>query len=64
MVGNMRLRCSARNCLRAEEMDCTDGGASGGIGVERPLWLLAEVSMKEGGDPHASSDQMPGLRAP
>lgn len=36
MVGNMRLR-SARRVFRAEDMDFTEGGASSGIGVERPL---------------------------
>ncbi len=40
MVGNSLRRCWARTCLRAEEIDCTDGGASAGIGVERPLELL------------------------
>lgn len=39
MVGKMRLR-SARRVFRAEEMDCADGGASAGIGVERPLYGL------------------------
>lgn len=37
MVGNSRRRCSALTCFLAEEMECTDGGASAGTGVERPL---------------------------
>lgn len=37
MVGKRRRRCSARICLRAVERETTDGGASEGIGVERPL---------------------------
>lgn len=37
MVGKSRRRFSALICLRAEEIDTTEGGASAGIGVERPL---------------------------
>jgi hypothetical protein len=37
MVGNNLRRCSALTCFRAEDIECADGGASGGTGVERPL---------------------------
>ena len=33
----MRCFCCARICFLADEIDFADGGASGGIGVERPL---------------------------
>lgn len=49
MVGNSLRRCWARSCLRAEEIDCTDGGASAGIGVERPLESLEEAMELRGG---------------
>ena len=37
MDGNMRCFCRALICFLTEEIDLTDGGASEGIGVERPL---------------------------
>lgn len=41
MVGKIRL-VDALRCCRAAEMDLADGGASGGIGVMRPLlWISA-----------------------
>jgi hypothetical protein len=43
MVGNSLRRCSAFICFLAEEIDMTEGGASSGIGVERPLFQSLEV---------------------
>src|SRR3569833_728393 len=40
MVGKMRRLCSARTCFLADESTCCDGGASGGTGVERPLFYV------------------------
>jgi len=37
MVGKRRRRRSARACRRADDSDLTDGGASAGTGVVRPL---------------------------
>lgn len=37
IVGKIRRLRSALMCLRAEEIDCTEGGAFSGIGVEVPL---------------------------
>ena len=37
IVWNIRSLACALACFLAEEIDCTDGGASGGKGVERPL---------------------------
>lgn len=36
-MGKIRCFCRARICFLAEDIDCTEGGASGGIGVARPL---------------------------
>jgi hypothetical protein len=47
MVGKSLRRCSARSCFLADEMDWIDGGASIGTGVERPLRLLAGLSILE-----------------
>jgi hypothetical protein len=41
MVGNNRRLCSALTCLRTVEIECADGGASTGTGVDRPLGVLA-----------------------
>lgn len=48
MVGNSLRLCSARSCFLAEEIDWTEGGASAGTGVERPLHFtqLCPVQMK------------------
>jgi hypothetical protein len=40
MVGKSRLLLSARSCLRVVETTLTDGGASAGTGVERPLQVV------------------------
>lgn len=39
-----KRRFRARSCFLAEEMECTEGGASSGTGVERPLPLVSTVS--------------------
>lgn len=46
MVGKRR-RCSARTWRRAVERDWTEGGASRGAGVDRPLWNGVELAMGE-----------------
>lgn len=46
MVGKMRRRCSARACFRAVDSDLTEGRASAGTGVERPLsWRKQMISL-------------------
>lgn len=37
MVWKSRCLACALACFLAEEIDCSEGGASGGNGVERPL---------------------------
>ena len=48
-VGNILCFCCARTCLRAEEMEWADGGASAGRGVERPLQRLSQARLKQKG---------------
>ena len=48
-VGKSRCFCCARICFRADDIDCTEGGASRGSGVDLPL-----------GDNQRASSNRPG----
>ncbi len=41
-VGNILCFCCALTCFRADEIDWADGGASSGIGVDRPLLVVEQ----------------------